>query len=267
MNESPMRDAMTRDVDVVVGAPVYRRGLYAIDKFLSNQRAIQLQYPACELVLATNEVDLVEDLEHLLGTWELRGKVIPYETVRPEHARSWVWNVACGREAIRHYTLSLTEAACLLSVDTDMLYDPAIIMTMKDATRGYDVVFSGYPMRSHGIALSGGGCIMMNRKTLEKVRFRCLEFRNGGVLSEDNLLEMDAFRRGCRIKKGFFLSICHYVDEVEVRYLRPQPVGVLRKMANAPYVRYMLISASILVRYNIPLALKALVNRATRDAW
>ena len=90
-------------MNVVVGAPVYRQGAYVIDKFMSNQQEIQRAYPSCELVLATNEADLADDLKHLLRRWELRGRVITYETVKPDYARTRVWNIACGREAMRRY--------------------------------------------------------------------------------------------------------------------------------------------------------------------
>ena len=118
-------------MNVVVGAPVYRQGAYVIDKFMANQQEIQRAYPFSELVLATNEADLVRDLEHLLRRWELRGRVITYETVKPDYARHRVWNIACGREAIRQYMLSQTEARYYMSMDVDMVYDPAVATSIS----------------------------------------------------------------------------------------------------------------------------------------
>ena len=97
---------MDKNIDVVVGVLIYRQGAYIIDKLLANQKEIQQEYPSSELVLATNEGDFVQELERLLSHWGLRGRVILYETIKPEYARSKVWNIACGREAIRRYILS-----------------------------------------------------------------------------------------------------------------------------------------------------------------
>jgi hypothetical protein len=252
-----MKDA----VNVVVGTPIYHQGAYIIDKFLANQREIQQEYPLSELVLATNENDLVEELERLLSLCELRGRVIPYETVKPDYAQNRVWNAACGRETLRQYTLWQTEARYLLCLDADMTVDPSVIKIMEREIQGYDVVFSGCPLRDYGIGLAGAGCMMLTRDTLEKVKFRCLEFNNGEVMSEDNLLEMDLFRLGSRIKKGFFLQISHYRSEKEARHIAPQPVGVLRRITNSSLVRYGLIRASLMVKHNIPWKLKVLFNR------
>lgn len=113
---------MKETVNVVVGTPIYRQGAFILDKFLSNQKEVQQNYPSSELVLATVEEDFIEELERLLGSYGLRGKVILYKTVKPDYARSWIWNVACGREAIRHYTLLQTKASYLLFLDADMTY-------------------------------------------------------------------------------------------------------------------------------------------------
>jgi hypothetical protein len=192
---------------------------------------------------------------------EIRGKVLRYETVKPEHARRREWNVACGREATRQYMLSQTKAKYMLCLDADMTYDPNIIEIMGRETQGYDVVFSGCPLRDFGIGLAGSGCMMLYKSILEKVEFRCCEFKNGEAMSEDNLLEMDSFRLGSRIKKGFFLSISHYKSENEARHIDPRPVGVVRRIANSPLVRYGLIRASLMVKHNIPWKLKVLLNR------
>ncbi len=97
--------------------------------------------------------------------------------------------------------------------------------------------------------------MMINRATLEKMAFRCVEFENGERMSEDSMVEMDVFRLGRRIKKGFFLNITHYVSEAEAEHVAPQPVGIYRRIATSAPVRYGLIRSSLMTRRNIPLIL------------
>jgi hypothetical protein len=248
-------------VNVVIGTPIYRHGAYVIDRFLSNQKQIQQNYPSSELILATCEYDFINELKSLVSSWKLRGTILPYEVVKPEHARSKIWNIACGREAIREYTLSQTEAGYLLFLDADMTFEPSVIKIMEKEIQGYDVVFSGYPTQRYGIGLAGGGCVMLARSILKKVKFRCYEFKNGEVIFEDNVLEMDLFRLGGRIKKGFFLSINHYISATEARQIAPRPVRILQKITNCAFVRYGLIRASIIIHYNIPWKLKILLSK------
>ena len=101
---------MNQAVDVVVGTPICRRGANIIDKFLANQKEIQQNYPQSELVLATEENDFIEELEVLISFYELRGRVILFEVIKPDYARSRLWNIACGREALRQYVLFQTAA-------------------------------------------------------------------------------------------------------------------------------------------------------------
>ena len=248
-------------VNIVIGTPIYCQGAYVLDKFLSNQKQIQQSYPSSELILATSEYDFIKELERLVSFWKLRGTVLFYEVVKPDHARSSIWNVASGREAIREYTLSQTEARYLLFLDADMIFGPSVIKTMETEIQGYDVVLSGYPLHRYGIGLAGAGCVMLTRSILEKVKFRCYEFKNGEVIFEDNLLEMDLFRLGSRVKKGFFLYISHYRSATEARHITPQPVGILRKIANCAFARYWLIRASIMIQHNIPWKLKVLLSK------
>ncbi len=248
-------------VNVVIGTPIYRKGAYIINKFLSNQKEIQQDYPSSELILATHERDFIKELESLVSFWRLRGTILLYEVVKPDYARSSIWNIACGREAIREYTLSQTEAGHLLFLDADMTFEPPVIKTMESEIQGYDVVFSGCPLQYYGIGLAGAGCVMLTRSILEKVKFRCHEFKNGEVIFEDNLLEVDLFRLGSRVKKGFFLSINHYSSATEFRHITPQPVGILRKIANCAFFRYGLIRVSIMTHYNIPWRLKVLLSK------
>lgn len=245
---------------VVIGTPVYRQGAYILDRFLSNQREIQQDYQSCELVLATVERDFGEELKQLLDAREIRGEVLFYDVAKPVYARSPVWNIASGREAIRRHVLSRTGAGYLLFLDADMTFDPSVVERMIAEMRGYGAVFSGYPLRRHGTGLAGAGCLMLDRDTLGKVEFRCCEFRNGEVIYEDNMLEMDLFRLGCRVKKGFFLPISHYVTATLFRSIGPRPVGLLSRIANLPLIRYCLIRTSIMIRCNIPWRIKIFLN-------
>ncbi len=248
-------------MNVVIGTPIHRQGSYVLDKFLSNQKQIQQTYPSSELILATSEYDYIKELESLVSFWKLRGTVLLYEIVKPDYARSNIWNIACGREAIRQYTLSQTEARYLLFLDADMIFEPSVIKIMEKEIQGYDVVFSGHQLRHYGTGLAGAGCMMLPRSILGKIRFRCYEFKNGEVIFEDNVLEMDLFRLGSRIKKGFFLSISHYTSATEARHITPQPVRILRKITTCAFARYWLIRASIMTRHNIPWKLKVLLSK------
>ena len=258
---------MDNRVDVVIGTVIYRQGSYIIDKFLANQKEIQQDYPSSELLLATNEPDYVEELGRFIKLGGVKGRVIPYETVKPSYARSRVWNIACGREAIRQYMLLHTEAKYLLSVDADMIYDPAVLKIMEKEIQGYDVVFSGCPIRGYGKGLAGAGCMIGNRRTLERIEFRCVEFKNGDVMFEDNLLELDSFRLRSRIKRGFFLHVSHYKSANEAKNIEPHPVSLYQKITNSVLVRYVLIRASLIARHNIPWRLKVIADKLLGDVW
>jgi hypothetical protein len=258
---------MDNRVDVVIGTVIYRQGSYIIDKLLANQKEIQQEYPRSELIFAVNEADFVQELERLLSHWGLRGRVILYETIKPEYARSKVWNIACGREAIRRYTLSQPEVRYLLSLDADLICDADIIEIMEREIQGYDIVFSGCPLRDYGIGLAGAGCVMINRSVLEKIRFRCVEFKNGDVMFEDNLLELDSFRLRSRIKRGFFLHVSHYKSANEARNIEPHPVSLYQRITNSVLFRYVLIRASLIVNRNIPWRLKIIADKLQGDVW
>ena len=146
------------NIRVLVGSPTYRGGAYALDRFLQNQKGIQQSYPSSELVLATVERDFVSELESLLASYEINGKTLLYEVVKPPYARSTAWNVSGGRERIRNYLLSETDADYLLSLDHDMVYDRDIIHVLLSEIRGYDVVHSGHRVRwsDHPIAMGAG---------------------------------------------------------------------------------------------------------------
>jgi len=252
---------MNEIVNVVVGTPIYRQGAYILDKFMLNQKEIQQNYPSSELVLATNENDFGEELKSQLSFWGIRGKVIFYKTIKPDYARSRTWNIACAREAIRQYTLSQTKASYLLFLDADMTFDPLVIKIMKKEIQGYDVVFSGYASRDFKGYELGAGCCMLNRRTLEKISFRCLEFKNGEVIREGCMRELDLIKLGSKVKKGFFLCINHYKSKNEAKSVDPQPLGLFRSITTSRFVRYILISASIMLRHDISGRLARLVYR------
>jgi hypothetical protein len=248
-------------VNIAIGTPIYRDGAYIIDKFLSNQEQIQQAYQSSTLILATAEPDYVKELNRLINEWELRANVILYDVVKPGYARDRIWNITCGREALRNYMLSQTGANYLLFLDADSVYEPSVIAKMENEIEEYDVVFSGYRLRNYGTGLVGCGCLMLTREVLEKIEFKCYEFRNGEVIFEDNILEIDLFHLRSRVKKGFFVTIDHYKDENKFGHIDPQPVGILRKIVNSTFLRYLLNRVSILVRCNIPWRFKVLYNK------
>jgi len=184
----------------------------------------------------------LQNCRQLIDSSKLRATVIHYAIceARPR-ARSSIWNIASGREALRRYALSQTEARYVLFLDADMIFEPSVIEVMEREIQGYDVVFSGYPLRQYGMGLAGAGCAMLSRSILEKLEFRCYEFKNGEVIFEDNVLEMDLFRLGSRVKKGFSSLSTHYASATESRRVTPHPVGPARRITNAAFVRYALI--------------------------
>jgi hypothetical protein len=246
--------------EVIVGTPICRRTAFILDKFLSNQQEIQQAYPDCSLVLATDEPDFVAELEGQIKLNHIKGGVISYETVKPDYARSRVWSIASGRETLRRYAL-LREAEYLLFLDSDMTYEPSVISIMKEEIQGFDVASSGYRPSRWGRWGFGGGCLMINRKTLNKIAFMCYEFKNGQVIHEDDSLDIDLFIYHARVNKGIYVSIRHYANSQEYCGIKPQPLSWFRMLANLPIIKYMLIRVSILTRYNIPRKLRALLYR------
>jgi len=258
---------MNQAVDVVVGTPICRRGANIIDKFLANQKEIQQNYPQSELVLATEENDFIEELEVLISFYELRGRVILFEVIKPDYARSRLWSIACGREALRQYVLFQTAAGYFLSLDADIIYDPSIIQVMKKEIQGNDVAISGVAHSPRALpggrvtTLSPVSCSLLARDTLEKIKLRCYEFRNGEVLDDGIALEMDLIRLRSKIKKGFFISNCHYKNESEAVGIDPRPLGLLLRITNSSLVRYGLTRVGIVVRRDISIRLQVLLYR------
>jgi hypothetical protein len=249
--------------EVVMGAPVCRRTAFALDKFLANQREIQLAHPDSELILATEEPDFADELRERIARYDLRGDAIAFELVKPEYARSRAWAIAGGREAIRQYTLG-RGAEYLLSLDSDMTCDPSVIGIMKEKIRGFDVVSSGYVLPRYGGWGFGSGCVLINRKTLAKIKFRCYEFKDGYVITEDECLDADLFTSRARVKKGIFVHIKHYIESGRFYAIEPQPVGWLRKLTNSLPVRYTLVRIGVLLERNIAVKMHVMFYRKTK---
>jgi hypothetical protein len=248
---------------VIAGTPICRRTAFALDRFLASQREIQLAYLDCELILATEEPDFVAELREQIAHYHLRGDAIAFELVKPEYARSRVWAIAGGREAIRQYTLR-RGAEYLLSLDSDMTYDPSVISVMKEKISGFDVVSSGYVLPRYGGWGFGSGCVLIKAKTLAKIKFRCYEFKSGYAITEDEWLDVDLFTCRARVKKGIFAPIRHYVANGQFYAIEPQPMGWLRRLTNSILVRYVLVRMSVLIGFNIAGYLHFRLFRKTR---
>jgi hypothetical protein len=142
-----------------------------------------------------------------------------------------------------------------------MTYDPNIIGIMERGIQNCDVIYSGYPLRDFGICLAGGGCCMLTATEVEKIGYRCVEFKNGVALTEDTLLELDLIRSHKRIKKGFFLAISHYINEGQAKTIGPRPVGLYWRITHSVFVRYILIRASITFKSDIGDWLRNIIYR------
>ncbi len=192
------------------------------------------------------------ELKGLLQHWQLRGAVISHHPKKPSYAKSRLWNIASARESIRRYFLSLPGENNLLFLDADMTFDLNVVSIMEKEIKNNDALFSGYRFRNNYAGLTGAGCLFLTTKALQKIRFRCYEFKNGQTINEDNMVEMDLFRQGCKIEKGFFLAIDHHTPSGEVKHIDPQTVGVYRRVMTSSIVRYFLIRISVAIHYNIP---------------
>ena len=249
--------------EVITGTPICRRAAFVLDKFLANQREIQRAYHDCRLVMATDEPDFVDELEEQIKRHHLKGEVITYETVKPDYARSRIWSVTCGREAIRQYAL-LQGAEYLLCLDGDMVYESSLISIMKSKIKGFDVAYSGFRFRRYGTFGFGTSCFMINRKILSKMTFKCYEFRNGQELDDGESIFLELFRYRAKLNKGFFLPIKHYRNSQEYYAVEPQPMRWYETLTHIQLVRYMLTMAAVLTRYNIARKLHILFHRRTR---
>jgi hypothetical protein len=251
-------------MNIIIGTPIHPKGAFALEHFLRNQQEIQVSYPTSELIFATSVATYAEELQKLLNKWNLNGKVLIYTNDKPEWAKSRIWDIAAGREAIRKHVLSNCQARAVVFLDADMTYDPDVIQILEKSLTKSDVIFSGYPRREFGITLSGFGCVIFSRNILKKLIFRCCEFKNGDFLSEDEILDFDLFRLGSHITKGIFVSIKHYVNSKESYEIHPQKAGFYKLFSHNLFIRYCLIQTSLIAHCNIPLRIKTglyLINR------
>ncbi len=249
------------DIDVAIGTLAYEAGSYILDKFIANQKQIQECFPTSELIMATSEKNYAANLMNMLTDYGVRGSVISYDIESPYYSKDRIWNIASGREAIRKHFLQKSYPQYLLFLDLDMTFETSVIRTMLKAMQGYDVVFSGYPFKDEGSGLAGCGCVMLTREVLEKIKFHCYEFKNGEVIFEDNLLEMDAYRKGFKINRGYFIGIKHYLSADKFRYGKPHDVIILRKILHNSRIRYFLIRLSVAIKFNVPWFLRRCRNK------
>jgi len=253
---------MVTDPDVIVGVVLCRRTSFVLDRFLTNQREIQMAYPECRLVLATDEPDFVEELKEQISLHSVMGEVITYETFKPEGARTRLWSITCGREALRRHVLA-KKARFFLSLDANMVFDPSVVAIMKNRIAGFDAVSSGYRGRPHG-TWGYGGCFLMNSTILNDFAFRCYEFSNGEVIDDGEALDCSLFRCHAKVNKGFLVSIKHYMNSEDCYTAEPHPAGWFRRLTNSLLVRFILIQASILIRQNIAKRLHRWVYRVPK---
>jgi len=222
-----------------------------------------MAYPSCNLVVATDELDFVAELKEQIKLHHLNGEVITYETVRPAHARTRLWSVACGREAVRRHVLS-KGAEFLLFLDGDMIFEPSVISIMKSKIKDFKVASSGYRGPACGVWVFGAGCLLINREILSKLTFQCYEFSNGEVIDESEALDWSLFKCHARVNKGVFVSIKHYWNSRDYYTARPHSVGWFRTLTNNLLLRFILIQISILIRYNIARKLQSWVYRVPK---
>jgi hypothetical protein len=243
-----MEKTILAQPEVIICCLISRGSSFLLDKFLANQQEIQRAYPPCKLLLTANDIDYAIELRKTLDSCHLKAEVITFETIRPDYAKSRLWDIACGREALRKYALTL-KADWFLLLDTDMTYDTSIIQILLEKAEKSEVVFSGYRARLWNTLTYGAGCLLINRRVYERIRFRCIEFKNHLVFQEDELFEMDSFRAHARIKKGIFLENKHFKNTDEYNQIVPGPVGLLRRLTTLPFARYLLLKIEILTRF------------------
>jgi hypothetical protein len=246
---------------IIIGTPYHPSGAYIFDRYLDNQKQIQENYPDCELILSTSRKEYADEINEKLKKWGLKSQVIVHEVVKPAHARDRIWDITAARNAIRSYALSQSAMHGLLFLDSDMIYDPAVIRILETQKRGCEVIYSGYSLKDNWLAMSGFGCVLLSRKTLESIQFRCVEFKKGDVLCEDEMLEFDLNRKGYRVRKGIFLNIDHYRSPSEKFSIRPQRAPLVNRFFNQKYLRYVLIRLSLATQVDISARSKRVIQK------
>lgn len=245
---------------ILIGTTVARNFTYALDKFLQNQRKIQNIAPNLELVITTDDINLVKKLSDCMDNYNLRGKVICYKTQMPSYASDRSWSIAQGRETVRRYALD-NNFSYLLSVDADMVYDISLVQILLRKCDSYDIVQSGYKGRSINNIGFGLSCTLLKREILEKMVFRCLEFKNSHVIEDGNMFEYDLARIRAKVNKGVFLSINHYSSADEKTSICPQRLSLGKRIMTLSISRYLLVKVSIIFRYDFCSALQRIVYK------
>jgi len=239
---------------VIIGTTANEKSGYAFEYFIRNQRAIQEKYPNSELVIASNDLEPIDEEG-------LKCKVIRYSQTFPPTtdkdfipSKTRIWDMVKGRNAARDYFLK-TNAGYFLSVDADMVYNPHLIPILMDEIKNYDVVMSAYMNRNHrpGYSL---GCALIKRKVLEKVRFNCLIFHSSpdmpNIIEDGWMFEHDAIQWGFKINRGIFIKINHIINENEGILITPRKTTAWEKIKNNSTLRYLIVEFCILTKRDIP---------------
>ena len=234
---------------VIIGTTVVRNSAYILDKFLKNQKDIQNNFAGTELVIATEEIKFVDELQSRFEKYKLKGEVLHYETYKPDYAKDRNWSIAAGREKCREYAVN-NGSDFLLIVDSDMIYNNSLIQILLAVSNGYDIIQSGYRSK-HNSRIGFGGCNLIGKDSLKKTRFRCVEFKNGQIIEEGNMFEYDTFRKGARIKKGIFVGIEHYRNTEEKLDIKPQKLSARKKLIISPFIRFVIVGFSLCIKYDI----------------
>lgn len=247
---------------LIIGTTVVKKSAYAINKFLQNQVEIQNHNPETELIIATDEIKFLGQLNNHINRYKLRGGVIYYKTEKPNYAKdNRIWSMSAGREAIRQYVLGETDANWLFSVDADMTFNPKCLDILLEKKNGWGVIQSGYSLRNVNAIGFSLGCTLIDRMVLEQIQFRCLEFKNGEVIEEGNMFEYDLVKKGIKIVKGVFLEIRHYYNDNDFVLTLSDRLPLLKRISTLPLVRYCLIGASITFKHDISRAIFNIVYR------
>ena len=257
--KNPFKEGFKMREKILIGTTLVSKYAYILDKFLKNQKAIQDEFSSSSLVIATDELNFLQRLEEKIKCYKIDGSAIYYQTIKPSYARDRTWSISAGREAIRQYALD-NDFDYLLSVDADMIYETSIVQTLLKELGSFDVIQSGYKNRLINNIGFGLSCTLINREILEKIQFRCMEFKNGHVLEDGNMFEYDAFRVGAKIKKGIFVEIRHYSDTKTFQAISPsEKIGMIKKWIISPLMRYLLVRLSITFKYDISSVLQRAV--------
>ena len=236
---------------ILIASPVYKKGSYVLKEYL--KRAENMGIP---VLLATSEHDFYQEL--------MSDMSILYDAYRPFGTKNQCWNSTAGRNAIRQYVLEHKEINFVLFLDADMIILDYLLNVPIDKLmwklRRKDVVVSRYPGRLYGDLSGFMGCCLVSRRVLEAVPFRCMEWRNGHVLDEGDLFELDCMRQGFKINRGYFVGLRHYSDADHYREVLPHKMPLIKKLLNCDTVRRVVLELSLLFRCNLP----AYIQKALR---